>query len=57
MGNNFGAPHDVDQQLTIMRRALAMIHDTDQGGTLIDWHDDWPAPFEYFTGQKRAKAS
>lgn len=57
MGNNFGAPHDVEQQLTIMRAALAMIHETEKAGTLIDWQDDWHSPFEYFTGQNRAKAS
>ena len=57
MGNNFGAPHDVEQQLTILRRALAMIHETETGGTLIDFEDEWPTPFEYFTGQRRKAAN
>ncbi len=50
MGNNFGAPEDRARQLEIMRTALALIHNVDQGGVLIDLPYTWPEPFEYFTG-------
>lgn len=54
MGNNFGAPSDIDQQLRILRRALRMIDETEKGGLLIDWEETWSSNFEYFTGKKRA---
>ena len=52
MGNNFGAPDDTERQTDIMRTALAMIHETERGGTLIDLPYEWDTPFEYFTGRR-----
>ena len=56
MGNNFGAPGDVERQSEIMRTALAMIHETEQAGRLIDLPYEWSGPFEYFTGRGKKTA-
>jgi len=56
MGNNFGKPFDASMQTSILRRALAMIHEVEEGGALIDWPEQWHAPFEYFTGNRRSPA-
>ena len=50
MGNNFGRPFDVNMQMAILRRALQLVHEAEEGGTLIDWPEQWGEPFEYFTG-------
>ena len=55
MRNNFSAPNNVERQLEIARRALAMIHETEVGGELIDPPIAWPEPVEYFTGEGKAK--
>ena len=34
MGNNFGPPDDAAQQLSILRTALALIHEANEGGAL-----------------------
>jgi len=48
MGNNFGKPFDKDMQFVILRKALALVYEAEQGGILIDYPEDWPEPFEYF---------
>ena len=48
MGNNFGGPSDKTMQTDILRRALALIYEAEEGGTLIDYPSRWPEPFEYF---------
>lgn len=53
MGNNFGRATDVATQTRILRRGLAMIHEVTEAGNLEDWPEQWPEPFEYFTGQKK----
>ena len=54
MGNNFGAPDDVEMQTRILRRSLQMVEEVETGGVLIDWEEAWPTGFEYFTGQKKS---
>ena len=54
MGNNFGAPDDVEMQTRILRRSLQMVAEVETGGVLIDWEEAWPTGFEYFTGQKKS---
>jgi len=51
MGNNFGAPSDVEQQTAILSRALVLIFEVDEGGYLEDWPQPWHAPVEYFKGR------
>ena len=53
MGNNFGKPSDIETQTRILRRGLQMIHETAEGGELIDWPEQWHEPVVYFTGQGR----
>ncbi len=48
MGNNFGKPFDTAMQTDILRRALALIKESREGGILIDYPNVWPEPFEYF---------
>ncbi len=48
MGNNFGKPSDKTMQTDILRAALALIHDAEKGGILVDYPNRWPQPFEYF---------
>jgi len=54
MGNNFGGPTDIDQQLRILRRSLQMIEEVEIGGIMIDWKESWPSAFEYFTGKTKS---
>ena len=54
MGNNFGAPHDTEMQLAILRDALALIETTTEGGLLVDLPYEWPEKIEYFTGRSSA---
>ena len=56
MGNNFGAPEDRAQQLEILRSSLALIHEADEGGVLIDLPLTWPEPFTYFKKATRKSA-
>ena len=56
MGNNFGGPADIDQQLRILRRSLKMIEKVETGGILIDWEESWPSEFEYFTGKRKSSS-
>ena len=56
MGNNFGPPDDAAQQLSILRTALALIHEADEGGVLIDFPYTWPEAFEFFTGRADRQA-
>jgi hypothetical protein len=53
MGNNFGAPGDVEAQADILRTALGMIHTVTDGGTLIDYPVAWSGPFEFAPGGQR----
>lgn len=46
MGNNFGPPDDPEQQRSILREALALIHEVQEGGTLIHSTYAWPESFE-----------
>ena len=48
MGNNFGKPFDEAMQTDILRAALALIYDTDAGGVLVDYAEEWPETFEFF---------
>lgn len=45
MGNNFGAPGDVDQQRRILTHALQLTYDITEGGTIVDLDETWPADF------------
>ena len=54
MGNNFGAPADVEMQARILRRSLQMVKEVETGGVLVDWEETWPTEFEYFTGRKKS---
>ena len=53
MGNNFGRASDINTQTQILRCALKMIHEVEEAGTLIDWPEQWPEPFGFFSGEKR----
>ena len=53
MGNNFGRPFDTAMQTSILKRALQLIHEVEEGGTLVDWPEPWHEPFEYFTGTRK----
>jgi len=50
MGNNFGRPDDAQMQDDILRSALAMIHDVETGGVLVDYPIVWGEPFEFSPG-------
>jgi hypothetical protein len=50
MGNNFGRPGDVRMQTDILRTALAMIHNVESAGTLVDYPTDWQEPFAFAPG-------
>ena len=52
MGNNFGAPSDLNQQKAILKRSLELVEEAEVGGLLEDWPEQWQAPVEYFTGRK-----
>ena len=54
MGNNFGAPADVEMQTRILRRSLQMVEEVETGGVLVDWEETWPKEFEYFTGRRKS---
>jgi len=54
MGNNFGAPSDVEMQTRILRRSLQMVEEVETGGVLVDWEETWPKEFEYFTGRRKS---
>ena len=56
MGNNFGAPEDRAQQLEILRTSLALVHEADEGGVLIDLPLKWPEPFHYLNRTTRKTA-
>ena len=56
MGNNFGPPDDAVQQLSILRTALALAHEANEGGVLIDFPFAWPEAFEFFTGRVGQRA-
>jgi D-proline reductase (dithiol) PrdB len=45
MGNHFGAPGAVEQQTAILRRALELPYELTEGGTIVDWHEEWPESF------------
>jgi hypothetical protein len=53
MGNNFGAPEHREQQLDILRKSLALVHNADEGGVLIDLPLTWPEPFYYLNRPTR----
>ena len=44
------------QQLEILRSSLALIHEADEGGVLIDLPLTWPEPFWYFEKASRESA-
>lgn len=50
MGNNFGAPGDVEMQADILRTALGLIHGISEGGVLVDYQTSWNVPFEFAPG-------
>jgi hypothetical protein len=50
MGNNFGAAHDVETQMRVLRTALSLVETVDQGGTLVDMPTDWKKPFAFGPG-------
>jgi len=56
MGNNFGKAFDAEMQTSILRRALQLIEDVQEGGELIDWPDPWHEKVEYFTGTRKASS-
>ena len=51
MGNNFGEAFNTEQQSAILTRALALIGEVENGGTLEDWPQAWATPVEYFRGR------
>jgi hypothetical protein len=53
MGNAFGAPGDTETQFAILRAALKLIEDAEEGGLLIDAPFEWPAEFEFAPGKYR----
>ena len=44
MGNNFGAPGDVETQTRILRAALKLAVEATEPGVLVDDPLVWPAP-------------
>jgi D-proline reductase (dithiol) PrdB len=50
MGNAFGSPGDVAMQRTILRRALALLVEAEEGGVIVDAATSWPEPFEFAPG-------
>ena len=52
MGNNFGGPGDIATQNRILQRGLELLAEVQEGGTLVDWHEQWPEPVVYFTGKR-----
>ena len=47
MGNNFGAAHDVETQMSILRAALGLVETVDAGGALVDMPTSWAKPFTF----------
>ena len=47
MGNAFGAPGDIDMQFAVLRAALALFDEAQQGGLLVDAPFEWPKPFRF----------
>jgi len=45
MGNNFGAPSDLDQQRRILYRALTLIEEIDRPGAIVELDEQWPQSF------------
>jgi hypothetical protein len=50
MGNNFGAPGDIEMQSDILRAALALLDEVQEGGALVDYPTTWDVPFEFSPG-------
>ena len=48
MGNNFGKPFDQEMQADILRRALMLVRDAEEGGVLVDYPNRWSEAFAYF---------
>ncbi len=46
MGNNFGAPGDAAQQRRILARALRLVAEITEPGTIVDLDERWATPFE-----------
>ncbi len=57
MGNNFGAPQDVETQTRLLRAALDLIGTAGQGGLLVDAPTRWPKPFVFNPGAGTAAAA
>jgi len=53
MGNAFGAPGDVDAQLSVLRAALHLAETAVTGGILVDLPSNWPHPFDFKPGAYR----
>lgn len=48
MGNNFGKPFDQVMQSAILKAAIQLVADAEQGGILVDYPSQWPEEFDYF---------
>lgn len=57
MGNNFGRPGDVAMQTDILRTALAMITNVEEGGVLVDYPTTWSEPFRFLPGGSASAAA
>ena len=53
MGNNFGRPGDASMQRDILRAALKLVRDADEGGVLVDYPTTWTEPFAFAPGGPR----
>lgn len=51
MGNNFGKPGAVATQALVLREALQLVADAQQGGVLRDSAFEWPEPFEPYLSE------
>jgi hypothetical protein len=43
-GHTLGQPHNVDQQMRVIRRALKVFEDADTPGTIVHSTETWPEP-------------
>ena len=50
MGNNFGAAHDPDTQMSILRAALGLIETAQEGGVIVDMPTKWEKDFAFGPG-------
>ena len=53
MGNNFGARGDSEMQTDVLRTALALLENAEEGGVMVDYPTTWNTPFQFAPGGNR----